>query len=134
MICKKCGTDSPLEAFYKNSSYKSGYSATCKECSRAYAKQHSRKNKDLMRERQLQHKFGLTNAEYDAKLAAQGGVCQICKCPPPENLSKKFPVDHDHRTGKIRDILCQSCNHMLGNAKDNPDILQNGIAYLLKHA
>jgi hypothetical protein len=133
MICKKCGTDSPLEAFYKNSSYKSGYSSSCKSCSRAYAKNHSRKNKDVMRERQLLHKFKLTNTEYEAKLASQGGVCQICKCPP-KNLGKKFPVDHDHATGKIRDILCQSCNHMLGNAKDNPIILQNAISYLSKHA
>ena len=134
MICKKCGSDSPLEAFYKNSSYKSGHSPTCKECSRKYAKSYAEKNKGLMRERQLKHKYGLTTAEYEAKLESQGGVCQICKRPPSENSSKKFPVDHDHKTGKIRDILCQSCNHMLGNAKDNPNILQNAIFYLAQHS
>jgi hypothetical protein len=87
-----------------------------------------------MRERQLKHKYSKNQAWYEETLKAQGGVCQICKRPPEENSRKNFPVDHDHVTGRVRGILCQSCNHMLGNAKDNITILQNGIAYLTQYS
>jgi hypothetical protein len=134
MICKKCGKDSPLDNFYRNKSYKSGYAAQCKDCAKAYGRKKYSENPDVMRERQLKHKFNKSQAWYEQTLKAQGGVCQICKRPPEENGRKNFPVDHDHATGKVRGILCQSCNHMLGNAKDNIINLQNAILYLSKYA
>ena len=134
MICKKCGKNSPLDNFYRNKSYKSGYASQCKDCARAVGRANYHKDPGTMRERQLKNKFNRDNAWYESTLQAQGGVCQICKCPPLKNGTKKFPVDHDHKTGKVRGILCQSCNHMLGNAKDNIETLDNAISYLAKHA
>lgn len=77
-------------------------------------------------------KYGITGDEYEAILAAQGGVCFICQAPP---RSKRLAVDHDHELGftreAVRGLLCRRCNHrLLGSAHDKTDILRRAIAYL----
>lgn len=75
--------------------------------------------------------LGLSLEEYDALLAAQGGGCAICGNPPK---TRRLDVDHDHRTGKVRGLLCHRCNralpswieaHWLGAAARylSPDVL-----------
>lgn len=59
----------------------------------------------------------------------QGGKCGICEKPPPVP-GASFAVDHNHTTGKVRGVLCASCNAMLGHAKDDITILVRGIRYL----
>ena len=59
----------------------------------------------------------------------QQGCCLICKIHQSE-INKKFHVDHCHSTDKIRGLLCPDCNHLLGFAKDNTEILKNAIDYL----
>lgn len=78
------------------------------------------------RERMLRHRYGMTGDEYDRMLAAQGGGCAICG----GSQERALPVDHDHETGRVRGILCSSCNRMLGDAKDNISVLQAAIRYL----
>ncbi|MBV1852937.1 endonuclease VII domain-containing protein [Catellatospora tritici] len=63
-------------------------------------------------------------AEFDAMLAAQGGVCAICGAPAPEH------VDHDHLFGNVRGILCFNCNGGLGQFKDDRANLRKAIDYL----
>jgi hypothetical protein len=76
----------------------------------------------------LKRTYGLTIKEYEAMLTGQGGVCRICKPPPPKG--GKLHVDHDHNTGKVRGLLCRNCNHGLGNFKDNPFLLIEAYKYL----
>lgn len=66
--------------------------------------------------------------QYTNLLASQNNRCKICGkyCPEDEN----FPVDHNHRTGEVRGILCTSCNIGLGGFRDNPDLLLEAIQYL----
>ena len=54
--------------------------------------------------------LGVTSADYDRMLAAQGGVCAICGSPPK---TRRLHVDHDHATGKVRGLLCHRCNRAL---------------------
>lgn len=68
----------------------------------------------------------LTDAEYDARLAAQGGVCAICGNPPK---SRRLHVDHDHRTGTVRGLLCFRCNRALPNYV-TADWLRRATRYL----
>ena len=56
-------------------------------------------------------KYGITAEQYNKMLAEQNGVCAICGRPPK---TKRLHVDHDHKTGKIRALLCMMCNTKLG--------------------
>lgn len=75
-------------------------------------------------------RYQLTPAQYDAMLAAQGGVCAICR-----SLGKRRPcVDHCHATGAIRGLLCNRCNSGIGHFFDRPDLLIAAVAYLERGA
>lgn len=79
----------------------------------------------------LAGKYGLTKDEYRALLTEQGGVCAVCgSLPPVEGPRKRLHLDHCHQTGKVRGFLCQSCNHAIGHAKDDPDLLRKLASYL----
>jgi hypothetical protein len=71
-------------------------------------------------------KYGITAAEYNRMLDAQGGVCLICK----RSCSNRLALDHYHATGRVRGLLCVKCNCGLGNFCDNPDLLRAAIRYL----
>lgn len=77
-------------------------------------------------------KFGITHEEFIQLLDKQNGRCPLCDVTLSYDLStqKNTCVDHDHRTGKIRGVLCRLCNTMLGSAKDNITTLENSIKYL----
>lgn len=72
--------------------------------------------------------YGLTAAEYDALLAAQGGRCAICRQRPGK---KRLAVDHDHTTGAVRGLLCSRDNHeLLGAGFDSEAKLSAAVHYL----
>jgi hypothetical protein len=59
--------------------------------------------------------YGITVAEYEQMLAHQGGVCYLCSNPPK---TKRLSVDHDHKTGAVRGLLCYRCNLRLGRERE----------------
>lgn len=69
---------------------------------------------------------------YDELFRAQGGRCKICGDPPSpvRNGAPRLHLDHDHRTGRVRGLLCGSCNNGLGNFRDDPERLRRAIAWL----
>ena len=72
--------------------------------------------------------YGIDGETYLALLDAQGGRCAICRHFPK---TKRLPVDHDHKTGEPRGLLCDRCNHdLLGGAHDSIEILRNAVRYL----
>lgn len=80
----------------------------------------------------LNKDFGLSRADYDAMLAAQGGVCAICGTDRNRGArdGMHFAVDHCHDTGKIRGLLCNRCNRALGFWEDDPALLRAALEYL----
>lgn len=84
------------------------------------------------REQYLRTQFGITHAEYEMLLTAQGGVCAICGTTDPGRSSPYFHIDHCHATNTIRGLLCNGCNLGLGHFKDDTDRLNAAIAYLGK--
>lgn len=84
---------------------------------------------DRNREKSYQDKYGITVEDYNQMLELQNGCCAICL----EEFVETGHVDHDHATGAVRELLCISCNNMLGRAKDNPDILLRAAKYIIKH-
>ena len=81
----------------------------------------------IVRRCNLRRNYGIEVEEYDEMLEAQGGVCAICG---GEAHREFFDVDHCHETGRVRGLLCASCNMGLGKFRDDPKILQNAIDYL----
>lgn len=72
-------------------------------------------------------KYGIGRSGVDAMIEVQGGLCPICEKRPAVH------VDHDHRTGRVREILCELCNGTLGAFRDDPAIIAKAITYLEAH-
>jgi hypothetical protein len=97
---------------------------------REYAESGKKKVSD--RKSHLKRKYGLSLEQYDAMLAAQGGVCAICHQPRPEE--RTLHVDHDHATGAIRGLLCFTCNNALGDFRDSAELFHAAADYLDRDA
>ena len=96
-----------------------------------------RNNADSVRCSQRKFKlklhYGLTIAQYESMLLAQGNLCAVCgeTLPEKEGSSNGFPpVDHDHITGKPRGVVHGTCNKALGLLKDNPNVLRRAADYI----
>lgn len=87
-------------------------------------------NKSKQKCTQLRRIYGITLEEWQEIFKAQGSCCAICKCAESE---RPWDTDHCHATGKVRGILCHTCNKALGLFKDNVEALQNAIAYLTRN-
>jgi hypothetical protein len=97
--CAGCQSFRDLEDFGKGAT-------SCRACSSA--KTHAA---------MVAKTYGLEAGDYEALLAAQGGRCAICRARPK---SKRLAVDHDHKTGAVRGLLCSRCNHeLMGSAWDS---------------
>ncbi len=87
------------------------------------------RDKQVRRSSHLKTKYGLTAEAYDSLLQAQNGVCAICARPESSRLTS-LSVDHDHKTGNVRGLLCYNCNTSLGKFRDDPALLRKAAAYL----
>lgn len=88
------------------------------------------KRSDQSRFRTIERKYGLSKEGYLEMANQQGNLCKICNVEGDKNLHGFLYVDHCHTTLKIRGLLCQRCNSLLGLAKDSVTILENAISYL----
>lgn len=81
-------------------------------------------SKSVKRKWNLSARYGITPEQWDEMLTKQGGACVICREPP-----KRPVVDHDHKTGKVRGILCHRCNVIL-HGIENHDYRSRAMRYL----
>lgn len=158
--CKKCGERKSLDEFYRSPGMRDGYRSDCKSCNLAAKAARYRANPgpDIERARRWQkenperyrlnqrrmrsspegrrrqrashllRKFGMTLGQYEEMCEAQEGGCAICRRPPRTDTS--LHIDHEHKTGQIRGLLCFSCNAALGYFGDDGDRLVAAAAYL----
>ena len=112
--CRICGTEKPVSEFYfrKDSG---NYRSECKDCLILIAKYRT---------------FGVCATDYAEMLAKQQGQCAICGSLLDCSRYTKLAIDHDHKTGKVRGLLCTNCNTALGLMKDSPIRLRAAAAYL----
>lgn len=114
----------------KIAAYRKKYDATHKEQRKA----RDAKNFDNRKDKRLQYYYGISLSEYNALIAAQENCCVICKVKFNSDGYKSRPhLDHNHSTGKIRQILCNNCNSLIGYAQENVEVLTSAIDYLNKH-
>ncbi len=116
--CSKCRVEKETTSFSRNRSKKDGFQDYCKSCFSEYKKPRRRSD-------ELKYTYGITLDDYDAMYQQQDGACKIC--------SKKFSrlhVDHDHKNGNVRGLLCHHCNVGLGHFFDDISTLTNAIQYI----
>jgi hypothetical protein len=145
--CTKCAAEKALEFFNKDKRQKDGHFYYCKVCCSVKdklryvnnsdkmgkaAKEHYEKNRATVRNRHLKKLYGIDLTHYDDMRKQQMFSCLICK-EHEDTLKRGLYVDHCHTTGKVRGLLCQSCNFLLGMAKDDQNILKQAIKYLDDH-
>ena len=136
--CPRCYTTKPLSEFtIRKTGSRAGHPVSyCRSC-----KVHRQKlnyangvYERVQRPYMLRKKYGITPQEYGAMLQQQGGACAICGSQNGASAkgTKTFSIDHCHETGKVRGLLCNSCNRAIGLLKDNVAVLESAIKYLTK--
>lgn len=104
--------------------YERMYNITHKTQQKASVKRWADANKDRTRDTELRRIYGITLVDFTKMCDEQKLLCKICK------LAKPLVVDHDHKTGTVRGLLCHSCNRGIGFLQDSIDILENATKYL----
>jgi hypothetical protein len=105
-------------------------------CGRCYSKEYRKSNKDNRdrREWYIENRYGITKVEYIDRREQQrisGDLCGVCKEPLVENPTPN--LDHNHKTGQLREFLHAGCNMALGLLKDSPEVCRLAAEYLEKH-
>lgn len=141
LVCKLCGRERIGTKEKKISSKQ----FNCKqwECSACYTNRKNKAFREKYPEQQawrnfksrLKRDFSMIPEDYLKMFKKQEGVCATCKKSETKINSKSkkvqsLSIDHCHKTGKIRGLLCNRCNITLGKVEDNPTILQNMLDYL----
>ena len=130
--CSKCG-GSEHYAYYSS---KTGWTnRTCKTCARGVTNDYRRKTnygtqpqrKAAADRESMMRIYGITPEEYERMLFIQDGVCAICERPPGK---RRLAIDHNHATGEIRALLCNTCNVALGCMRDDPVLLETAAKYI----
>jgi hypothetical protein len=150
--CSACKVAKPLSEFHRHATAPDGRNCYCKSCAiakvalwqkanperrRINARKYHVKRRDSgqVREDKFKIRYGITVADYDKKFEAQGGLCAVCRRPPPLHNLKTFALglDHDHKTLVNRGLLCQNCNAGLGMFGDSIELMESAIAYLQQY-
>ena len=100
---------------------------------REWQKQYREKNRKALSDGERKRRFGITPEKYAELFKSQNGTCAICNNPETATRLgkvKALSVDHCHKSGAIRGLLCSDCNTGIGKLKDDVKILQSAIQYL----
>ena len=123
--CSKCGVEKDLNEFYKSTGkHKFGVMAWCKVC---YCEESKITHTKAGRNRYYLKTYNITEAEFNRMKHEQNGMCQIC------GEATNLVVDHNHKSGKVRGLLCNSCNAGIGMFFENFTNLENAKKYLEKY-
>lgn len=115
-ICSKCKIEYPNDGLHFNNldGVKCKTRAICRKC-----------HKKTSRKVHLKRKYNITLENHKLMIDSQEGKCAICN-----RLPKRLVIDHSHTSGKIRGLLCDTCNSGLGMFKENKKFMENAIKYL----
>lgn len=125
--CQVCNTVKPYSDFNKCSTHKDGHCKECRICQTIRRRKYNARPE--VKQRKKAHKYNI-RVEQMMLLSKQKTACEICHRDFADLAKKDIHIDHCHKTGSLRGILCSFCNKMLGFAKDDPQVLLNAIKYL----
>lgn len=129
--CSKCHLWLPYDRFNSHPGTRDKLDNRCKTCFALQRK--GRYDSRKARKNALRREFGITQNQYDQMFVQQNGLCAICKKPEVSRINnskiKCLAVDHDHKTGDVRALLCSKCNTSLGCMKEDPERIKALLAY-----
>lgn len=158
--CRHCNQSKEFNNFYKDKRLKLGIGSWCKDCTKKYnmnwvknnpakskrnkekasiyKKEWIKNNKNKIISYNLKYDYGITLNDYEVIFSRQNGLCEICKKPETQIDKRtgnifRLAIDHNHKTGKIRALLCGHCNTGLGKFKDSSLLLIEASNYLIKY-
>lgn len=131
-VCRKCLTERDLTDFYASAKHKDGVHPHCSKCQSLRASEWNKKNPLKRRvnshRNKMKTQYGITPEDLVRMTAEQGGKCLLCE------LKRKLVVDHCHKTGKVRGLLCRQCNSGIGQLQESEIILRRAIEYVAKNS
>jgi len=142
-VCSKCKKSYPRtkKYFYVNKRHKDGLASACKKCTRPIRKKyeqsekgratkrkyyHTEKGKIVYQKAYKKYQYGLSLEQHKQLYLNQNGCCAICEISVPYD---KMNTDHNHKTGKVRGLLCRSCNTRIAGM-DDEEFLTKALEYL----
>lgn len=131
LLCQQDKNESDFYQFFDRWAQKHYLSARCKPCHQDYRRTSLTTPRNRKADK-LQLRYGLTYEQWEAMRQTENYRCMICNISENE-LGRNLDVDHCHDSGKVRGILCNSCNTMLGRARDKVEILEAAVAYLTEN-
>jgi hypothetical protein len=155
--CSGCEKELTTEEFGVDKQRHDSLTSRCRSCRNKYSKKWERENPDsvavknkrarererkkyltpegrrIHKDRELRSTFGISLAEYETMLKNQNHGCAICSRQTAGHRTIYFAVDHNHKTGKVRGLLCSSCNRGIGHFFENINFMSSAIDYLRSH-
>lgn len=140
--CSRCQVEKEKKLFYSNKAAPDGLCNWCAECKREHSKTHeynlkrkifylnSMEAQNKRKDHNLKKKYDITLDIYNEMLKKQNSCCKLCRISIEKSPKKILCVDHDHKTGQIRGLLCHNCNRALGLMKDSSVVLRSGADYI----
>lgn len=129
--CPMCRKDLALEAFAPTARGETGQ--YCRECKKAKNRAwYLEKGRHTKPAQHRARTYGLESDEFEAMMVEQKHACAICSRSFIGLKPQMIHVDHDHRTGVVRGILCQNCNNGCAALLDDPDLVLNACVYIAK--
>lgn len=156
--CKSCNQSLPPSAFGSDKSRPDGRQFYCRGCVSARVKNYRNKNHNLVTQKRREYaertkdiraayqkayktrnphvylrnslkRFSMSELDYETMFESQNGACAICSTTQSD-LRRRLDIDHHHKTGQIRGLLCSACNTGIGTFRDSPGRLRAAAAYL----
>lgn len=131
--CSKCQLVRTDDHFHEDAKTSDGLQNWCIDCASDYGKKRRSRDKREPWRHQLFAKYGITYEEYEKMLFHQNDMCAICGGRQNHKNSEHLFIDHCHKTGKVRALLCHKCNLGIGYFGDDCQILERAIRYLRYH-
>lgn len=130
--CTVCLVEKPLDDYQNDKRRSDGKKSTCRPCKlereRRWRREHPEAARLHRRRIHLKKNYGITLAEFEAMLAAQEGKCAIGQCGRDARV-----VDHCHRSGKVRALLCSGCNTSIGHLREDPALIRSVAEWVELH-
>jgi len=124
-LCPKCKQAKPVSDFGKDRRAKSGIAVYCRPCNRTKSQAQRERDPNHNRRAHLRRRYNLSIDELGEMMLEQDNKCAICGTE-----EGRLVIDHNHRTGEVRGLLCDACNCSLGLLKEDPTIIKSLLSYI----